>query len=148
VTDDDTSIRVIPGGPLVITGIALQRLVHDEAGSRLVEQPDMGTTYRLCRCGATTTSPICDHASPYACFEEAAPSGIRPKPFTWDLPDGSAPAVALKANGPVRVAGGIPVVDANGPIDPGVRVSLCRCGASGAQPLCDGTHKIVGFREP
>jgi len=148
VTDDGPSIRVIPGGPLVIVGIPLHRLVHDGDGSRLAEEPDAGTGYRLCRCGATTTPPLCDHAPPYACFDEPAPSGILPKPFTWDVPNGAVPAVALKANGPVRVAGGVPVVGTDGPVDPGVRVSLCRCGASGAQPLCDGTHKIVGFKEP
>jgi len=27
-------------------------------------------------------------------------------------------------------------------------VALCRCGRSRLRPLCDGTHKVIGFRAP
>ena len=27
------------------------------------------------------------------------------------------------------------------------RVTLCRCGHSNNKPFCDGTHKLVGFRD-
>ena len=27
-------------------------------------------------------------------------------------------------------------------------VALCRCGRSRTRPLCDGTHKVTGFRAP
>jgi CDGSH-type Zn-finger protein len=27
-------------------------------------------------------------------------------------------------------------------------VALCRCGKSRTRPLCDGTHKLIGFKAP
>jgi CDGSH-type Zn-finger protein len=27
-------------------------------------------------------------------------------------------------------------------------VALCRCGKSRIRPLCDGTHKLIGFQAP
>ena len=38
----------------------------------------------------------------------------------------------------------------NGPnlvmVDGKVFTALCRCGRSSRKPLCDGTHRTVGFR--
>lgn len=47
------------------------------------------------------------------------------------------------------VTGRIPVERADG-IDWEARnrVMLCRCGSSANKPLCDGTHRTIGFREP
>jgi CDGSH-type Zn-finger protein len=49
-------------------------------------------------------------------------------------------------NGPLWVSGGIPVdVGDEGALETRMRVALCRCGASGRKPLCDGSHKEAGF---
>ncbi|MFC5825914.1 ferritin-like domain-containing protein [Nonomuraea insulae] len=46
------------------------------------------------------------------------------------------------------VTGGVPVVRSDGrPQETRNRVTLCRCGHSGNKPLCDGTHREIGFRE-
>jgi len=50
--------------------------------------------------------------------------------------------------GALWVTGGIPIVRADGaPLETRNRVTLCRCGRSANKPLCDGTHREIGFSE-
>lgn len=151
MTDDPRpAVRVVRGGPLIVEGaVPLTRLERGSAAWALSPVLDTGGVYALCRCGESLSMPFCDRQEPFGCFDEEAPTGSPPKPFVWELPDGSRPAIALKPDGPARVAGGVPVCDAGSGavLDPGTRVSLCRCGASRTQPLCDGSHKVVGFRD-
>ena len=56
--------------------------------------------------------------------------------------------VAIIADGPLWVSGGIPVERRDGkPVEIRNRVTLCRCGASANKPFCDGAHKDVGFTD-
>jgi CDGSH-type Zn-finger protein len=50
----------------------------------------------------------------------------------------------LLVRGPVELSwpDGSPVTRPRNP------VALCRCGKSKLRPLCDGTHKLIGFRAP
>jgi CDGSH-type Zn-finger protein len=58
------------------------------------------------------------------------------------------PGVAVTDNGPYFVTGGLPVTRADGqPFEARNRVTLCRCGASANKPLCDGSHKEIGFHD-
>ena len=51
-------------------------------------------------------------------------------------------------NGPLTIRGDIHVRTAAGEtLAEGVRVSLCRCGASGNQPFCDNSHRRVEFSD-
>lgn len=52
------------------------------------------------------------------------------------------------ANGPLIVRGDVEVLDDDGRAIESTRrtLALCRCGASLIKPLCDGTHKLTGFR--
>lgn len=51
-------------------------------------------------------------------------------------------------DGPLLVRGDVEILLASGQPAPRRRatVALCRCGASGIKPYCDGSHKVVGFR--
>ena len=53
-------------------------------------------------------------------------------------------------DGPLVVRGAVELVWPDGsPIDRRRNpVALCRCGKSKLTPLCDGTHKLIGFRAP
>lgn len=55
--------------------------------------------------------------------------------------------IRLRPNGPILIEGELEIFDEAGrplPIDR-LPVALCRCGASGRYPFCDGSHKR---REP
>ena len=56
--------------------------------------------------------------------------------------------IAITPDGALWVSGEIPIERADGqPLDVRNRVTLCRCGGSNNKPLCDGTHKKIGFSE-
>ena len=58
------------------------------------------------------------------------------------------PTITAYPDGPLLVRGDVGIVDAAGhPLERNRRtVALCRCGVSSIKPLCDGSHKAVGFR--
>ena len=140
-------IHVVAGGPALVEGIRLGRLRHSASGFE-VDPIATDSTYALCRCGRSRTMPVCDRDAPYGCFEEEPADGPEPAPFRWDVPDPAGPPwIALKPNGPIRAAGNAPITHGDRALPPCDRVSLCRCGASRSQPLCDGSHKVVGYRD-
>lgn len=60
---------------------------------------------------------------------------------------GNVAIVRIADDGPLLVRGPIRLVDERGDEVPTRRRvnAICRCGRSGTQPFCDGTHKIVPF---
>ena len=50
--------------------------------------------------------------------------------------------------GPFVIQGDFEIVDGEGATFAKTEtVALCRCGRSGTQPFCDGSHKAAGYRE-
>lgn len=99
----------------------------------------------LCRCGASAHKPYCDGshgrigfiASGEPATVESAPLANRDGPLE----------VAPQANGPLKVSGSLEIVSGTGrTIKRTTEVYLCRCGASGNKPYCDGSHRKAGFR--
>lgn len=132
---------------MVVEGIDVSRL-HRDGEHTSLEPLDAPSPCELCRCGRSTRMPWCDRRETDTCFAEAPATGPEPAPFRWDVPDPAGPpAVALKPNGPIRVAGSIPITHGERSLPALDRTSLCRCGASRCQPLCDGSHKVIGFRD-
>ena len=55
---------------------------------------------------------------------------------------------AKGVSGPLWVRGGVQVLGADGSAyEIRNRVALCRCGASGNKPFCDGSHVSSGFSD-
>ena len=66
------------------------------------------------------------------------------------MPAKDAVIITPYRDGPLLVRGHVELTWPDGsPVerrrDP---VALCRCGKSRLRPLCDGTHKLIGFRAP
>ena len=78
---------------------------------------------------------------------ERCPSGALTYAVDGEVIEPDLPAeIAVVADGPLWVSGGIPVTRSDGTqLEARNRVTLCRCGASGSKPLCDGSHKEAGF---
>ncbi|MCZ2402983.1 CDGSH iron-sulfur domain-containing protein [Paenarthrobacter sp. Z7-10] len=57
-------------------------------------------------------------------------------------------AVVVCPDGPLLIRGDFEIVSSSGELLPRQRktVALCRCGATGIKPYCDGSHKLIGFR--
>ncbi len=112
----------------------------DRAGGlwNLVERADDPETRALVEEEAT----LCPSGRYVACDADAG------DPIEPDL----EPSIALiedphlGVSGPLFVRGGIPVFAADGSAyEIRNRVTLCRCGASGNKPFCDGSHVGSGF---
>ena len=132
---------------MVVDGLPLGRLEHAVDAWRVEPIATSSETYAICRCARSSRMPLCDRAAPYGCFDEQPASGPDPAPYRWDVPDPDGPpALALKPNGPVRVAGDVAITYDGEPVETRDRLSLCRCGESRCQPLCDSSHKVVDYR--
>jgi uncharacterized Fe-S cluster protein YjdI/CDGSH-type Zn-finger protein len=80
----------------------------------------------------------------YALQEGAAPGGEEPAEAPLEEP---GTTIRASLDGPLLVEGTFELVDAEGRrIAAAGRAALCRCGGTGNQPFCDGTHRRVGFR--
>lgn len=66
-------------------------------------------------------------------------------PSTENSPTSDVTIQAAK-NGPFLLQGNIELKHSDGSVETrSGNVALCRCGASGNKPFCDGSHKKVGF---
>jgi CDGSH-type Zn-finger protein len=144
--DTGPRVVIVRNGPMLVHGLALGRL-RQEGERWSIDPVGAPDPFALCRCGRSSAMPFCERSAPYSCFEEQPTSGLEPAPFGWDIPDPSRPGIAIKPNGPVRLAGPVPVIYDGDEVPRRDRVSLCRCGASRCQPVCDSSHKIVGFHD-
>ena len=96
------------------------------------------------------TSDTAAHSQLVAMVERC-PSGALAHRTSAEGPDiepDLAPGISVVDDGPLLVAGGVPVTREDGvSLETRNRMALCRCGASKNKPLCDGSHSDVGFTD-
>jgi len=126
-------VRVRENGPLAVQAA--------------IELPD-GASFRatLCRCGKSKRKPYCDgrshSTSGFAASGE--PVTISTEPLAGR---GGTLKIDPLPNGPLRLDGNVEILSGTGRVVLRTQTArLCRCGASGNKPFCDGSHARVGFR--
>lgn len=135
----DNEIVVTADGPLYATGDVQ---VVDGDG----EERYRGQRISFCRCGGSGDKPFCDGSH----REGFAAPGTVGEPTKEKDPDELPPEGVLRVrpipNGPLKLTGQF---ELRGPDDGGTyestETALCRCGASGDKPFCDGSHAAVEF---
>lgn len=135
---------------------------RDYAGTHIVMRDDrslcvhaafctnrVSTVWKMVRAGDTEDSIA---RAQVMAMVERCPSGALTYQLDADgsqlepeLPD----EVCIVDDGPLQVTGRVTITRSDGTIlETRNRVTLCRCGASANKPLCDGSHRDVGFRDP
>ncbi len=106
----------------------------------------------LCRCGASGNKPFCDGSHNKTGFQATGepPSEVTESIIPWGsfTPHNGLLKITPTANGPLLVEGAIEICSGNGrTIARTTQTALCRCGASGNKPFCDGSHAKIGFKD-
>jgi len=129
--------RLNENGPLVLSGRI--RYAAQEGAP-----PAEFTQVALCRCGGSSNKPFCDGSHAKIGFTDPGRCMRPPEPVDHAT-DGEVVLNPIP-NGPLRIDGWFELATADGQRHVcGEKTWLCRCGASGSKPFCDGTHKKIGF---
>ena len=138
----ENHIALFPNGPLLAKG---DIEVVDADGETLLRD----TRVALCRCGLSGNKPLCDGSHDGA-FEDAGT--IDTHRLSGDVPDDTdddATTLRLRVadGGPILIDGPVTLDGTGDTTARGTQGALCRCGASGDKPFCDGSHADVALDE-
>ena len=138
-TPEHNLVTLAPDGPLYVRGDVT---VVDAKGGTVVRD----TRIALCRCGLSQHKPFCDN-SHLGQFEDPGMLGdTTALKYAGEATGGLR--ITLVPDGPLRIEGPLTCDGADGASASGTKTALCRCGASGNKPFCDGSHRRVGFEAP
>lgn len=137
-TPEENTATVAPDGPIYLHGDVE---IRSPDGEVLLED----TRVALCRCGASANKPLCDNSHVGVDFEDAGAIDDCGS-VTRDEPADGVLCVTPSVGGPFELGGEFEIESADGESScAGTETALCRCGASGDKPFCDGTHAEIGF---
>lgn len=136
-SDAENTVQVSYNGPYFIRGdLNIEGAPENMPGIR----------YRaaLCRCGQSKNKPFCDNSHEDANFKDYAAVGEVGEAI--EIRGGPLAINAIK-DGPLMLNGNVTLIAGTGRRAwQGNKVALCRCGASGNKPFCDGSHIGAGFK--
>ena len=116
--------------------------VQDHQGNVVLND----TRFAFCRCGASVNKPACDNSHQKIAFE-ADTNADKSKLPNPSGDNSQKLIIKLMENGPAILEGTYTMEsDSMEATTSDKGVALCRCGASGTKPFCDGSHKSTGFK--
>jgi len=121
-------------GPLMAEGL-------DKLDNSRGDDLEVRKKLALCRCGVSENKPYSDGSHKRIGFSSKVERDIQ---AAQSGPERTMEIKVLR-NGPYEVRGCL--LNSAGPM--GLSLDepyyLCRCGASGKKPFCDGSHKAISF---
>lgn len=140
----ENAIVPTPNGPLYVRG---QLQLRSPEGDVTIDDVRMA----LCRCGQSRNKPFCDNSHRDADFRDpGAIAGATPATGsggTATSSDCDTLSIVATTDGPLALEGAFILRTSDGGAEHhAVKATLCRCGASGRKPFCDGSHRRIGFR--
>ncbi len=129
---------LVEDGPLYLHG---QIEIRSPQGDLLYAT----TRVALCRCGASRIKPFCDNSHLQSGFRAGVSFPLPPASLPGQAERGAA-VIIPQVNKSLKVTGPLEIIDGgSGQAERTSETYLCRCGASGSKPFCDGSHRRVGF---
>lgn len=129
------TVRLWENGPLEVRG----DLTVDGHGPR--------RRALICRCGLTSNPPFCDNSHQKQFTATSIPNLKDEKDTEMEAATGAV-EISARPNSPVQVMGRVEIVASDGSrVARTEKAWLCRCGASGNKPFCDGSHGKIGFQK-
>lgn len=136
-TPAENTISVAPDGPLYVSGEVIVMDSDDEVILR-------DTRVALCRCGASEHKPYCDGSHVKAEYKDSG--ALAKNKLSQAEAEETNLTIGATHNGPLTFTGPVTLRSVAGLTEyRGAGGALCRCGATGHAPFCDGSHKRVGF---
>jgi len=130
----ENRISLFPNGPLLVHGDV--ELVGPDGEQLLTD-----TRVALCRCSRSGNKPLCDGSHDEG-FEDDGTITVDCLSTSDDSP-GEALRIRVTDGGPLMIEGPVTIEGTGDRTCSGDAGALCRCGASGTKPFCDGSHAAV-----
>jgi CDGSH-type Zn-finger protein/uncharacterized Fe-S cluster protein YjdI len=141
----ENSIVPRPNGPLYVRG---QLQLRSPESDVTIDDVRMA----LCRCGQSRNKPFCDNSHREAGFRDpgtiaGANGAAAGSVGSATSSSGDTLSIVATTDGPLALEGTFILRTSDGGTQHhAVKATLCRCGASGRKPFCDGSHRRIGFR--